>query len=82
MPTVATIDDNRVVIYLNDHDPAHVHVVGAGNAAIFMLHCPDGPPEIAVNHGYSRTQVRRIASALGTMTAALCAAWSDIHDPN
>ena len=43
MPTVWRIGTHRVVIYPNDHRPAHVHVVGRGGEAVFVLHCPDGP---------------------------------------
>lgn len=46
MPTVLRIHGFRVVIYPNDHRPAHVHLVGAGKEAVFHLHCPDGPPEL------------------------------------
>lgn len=42
MPTVARLGGLRVVIYPNDHRPAHVHVIGAGNEAIFVLNCPGG----------------------------------------
>jgi hypothetical protein len=27
----------RIVIYLNDHDPAHVHVFGDGEASISLV---------------------------------------------
>jgi Domain of unknown function (DUF4160) len=45
MPSVDVIDGLRVVIYPNDHRPAHVHVIGSGCEAVFNLHCPEGPPE-------------------------------------
>ncbi len=44
----------RVVIYPNDHRPVHVHVIGGGREAVFDLHCPEGPPEIRENYGFSR----------------------------
>ncbi len=37
VPTVLQIDGLRVVVYLNDHRPAHVHVVGAEGEAVFYL---------------------------------------------
>jgi hypothetical protein len=46
MPTVDDIDGLRVVIYPNDHRPAHVHVIGNGCEAVFKLNCPEGPPEL------------------------------------
>ena len=36
MPTVLRIGGLRVVIYPNDHRPAHVHVIGDGEA-VFIL---------------------------------------------
>jgi hypothetical protein len=32
----------RVAIYPNDHRPAHVHVIGGGGEAVFILNCPGG----------------------------------------
>ena len=46
MPTVLRFDGLRVVIYPDDHRPAHVHVIGAGGEAVFILNCPEGPPEL------------------------------------
>ena len=54
MPTVLCFDGLRVVIYPNDHRPAHVHVIGGGCEAVFDLHCPEGPPELRENYGFSR----------------------------
>jgi len=46
MPTVLRLGALRVVIYPNDHRPAHVHVLGAGGKVVFVLHCPDRPLEL------------------------------------
>ncbi|HEY1452974.1 MAG TPA: DUF4160 domain-containing protein [Roseiarcus sp.] len=46
MPTVLRFDSLHVVIYPNDHRPAHVHVRGAAGEAVFILHCPTGPPAL------------------------------------
>ncbi len=43
MPTVLRFDAYRVVIYTNDHCPAHVHVIGPQGRAIFELNGPKGP---------------------------------------
>lgn len=43
MVTVLRGDGFRVVIYPNDHRPAHVHVIGAEHEAVFNLNCPAGP---------------------------------------
>ncbi len=41
------INNLRVVIWPNDHRPAHVHAKGASSEAVFVLNCPDGPPQFA-----------------------------------
>ncbi len=79
MPTVATLLDCRVVIYPNDHRPAHVHVIGGGSEAVFDLHCPNGPPELRENYGFSRGVVRRLKAALLREIVDLCDNWSQVH---
>jgi hypothetical protein len=81
MPTVLRLGGLRVAIYPNDHQPAHVHVIAADREAAFDLHCPDGPPELRENFGFSRRQVTRITADLANHVVALCNAWEDIHGP-
>jgi hypothetical protein len=69
----------RVVIYPNDHRPAHVHVIGPGCEAVFDLHCPEGPPELRENYDFTRKELGRIADALADPIRALCAQWRVIH---
>jgi hypothetical protein len=78
VPTVLRIGGLRVVIYPNDHRPAHVHVIGDGEA-VSNLHCPQGPPELRECFGFKRADVSRIATALAEHLAALCKQWSAIH---
>jgi hypothetical protein len=79
MPTVLRFDGWRVVIYLNDHRPAHVHVIGADGEAVFILNCPGGPPRLRESFGFSRQTLGRIAACLMAELVFLCAAWSEIH---
>ncbi len=79
MPTVLRFDGLRVVIYPADHRPEHVHVIGAGGEAVFVLHCPDGPPEVRASYGFSRPDVGRIKVALGGNVATLCEEWRRIY---
>jgi hypothetical protein len=79
MPTVLQIDGLRVVIYPNDHRPAHVHVIGNGCEAVFDLCCPGGPPTLRENYGFARRKVTWIRGALGLHLAALCDDWRRIH---
>ena len=72
-------DGMRVVIYPNDHRPAHVHVIGAGKEATFALHCPHGPPTLSASYGFERREVNRISQALGQTLELLCKEWRKIH---
>ncbi|WP_245263361.1 DUF4160 domain-containing protein [Azorhizobium doebereinerae] len=65
--------------YPNDHRPAHVHVVGNGGEAVFLLNCPEGPSELRETYGFSRPEVGRIKSALDAALTRLCEAWRAIH---
>ena len=79
MPTVARIDGLRVVIYPNDHRPAHVHVIGNDCEAVFKLNCPEGPPELRENYGFAAGKLSKIRAALSSRLTGLCAEWSKIH---
>jgi hypothetical protein len=79
MPTVLRFDGLRVVIYPNDHRPAHVHVKGSGGEAVFILNCPDGPPELRESYGFKLQDVRRIEQALTPKLIELCVEWSRHH---
>ena len=82
MPTIHRIDGLRVVIYPNDHRPAHVHVMGQGSEAVFRLHCPDGPPQLRENYGFTPQRLTVALTALTTALAQPCSAWGDIHGPD
>lgn len=79
MPTVHRIEGLRVVIYPNDHRPAHVHVIGADGEVVFFLNCPAGPIELRECFGFGLAEVNRIAGALKEELAVLCKRWREIH---
>ncbi|MET0631797.1 MAG: DUF4160 domain-containing protein [Xanthobacteraceae bacterium] len=79
MPTVLRFDGFNVVIYPADHIPAHVHVFGGGNEAMFNLNCPAGPVVLRENYGFSRRAVARIREALDEVVMMLCDEWRRIH---
>lgn len=79
MPTVLRFDGLRVVIYPNDHRPAHVHVIGAAGEAVFVLQCPDGPPLLRECFGFKSMELNRMIDALARVLADLCRKWSAIH---
>ena len=79
MPTVLRLGGLRVMIYTDDHGPAHVHVVGPEGRAVFLLNCPDGPPTSRGPATMSREVATRAGRELAAHTAALCAHWRTIH---
>jgi hypothetical protein len=79
MPTVLRFEGLRVVIYPNDHRPAHVHVAGRGCEAVFNLQCPTGPAEIRENYRFPRREVKSIERVLTNHLAKLCGEWKSIH---
>jgi hypothetical protein len=79
VPSAARFRGFRVVIYPNDHRPAHVHVIGGGGEAVINLRCPDGPVGLREVYGLSRAAVARITGELQARLAELCAEWERIH---
>jgi hypothetical protein len=47
--------------------------------AVFMLHCPDGPPELRGSYGFKRSDLGSIEETLSDVLASLCAQWKEIH---
>ncbi len=75
MPTVLRIDGLRVVIYPNDHPPAHVHVIGAGWVVVVNLIGPDLREAI----GCREPEARRVLRLIADHRDELMAAWRRIH---
>jgi hypothetical protein len=78
MPTVLRIDGYAILIYFEDHVPAHVHVFSGGNETIINLNCRDGEPEI---RDIYRMKPREVRQALHTVTKHrehLCKMWKEI----
>ena len=68
----------RFVIYTLDHEPAHVHITGAGQAKINLLSA-DGEPEMVQSIGIKRTDMRRLMAEAMEHQAHFLAAWETIH---
>lgn len=79
MPTVLRFGGLRVVIYPNDHRPAHIHVIGSSHECVFKLGCATGTVTLRENYGFSRHDLTRIQHVLLQNLTALCAAWESIH---
>jgi len=73
------LDGLRVVVYPNDHRPAHVHLIGRGCEAVFSLNCPAGPVELRENYGFPSRKVSHVLDVLTANLKDLCRAWEYIH---
>lgn len=78
MITVHRAHGLRVVIFVDDHEPAHVHVFGDGHAKINLVGA-DGAPELVWCEGMSRSEVRRAMRIVVEQQGALLARWREIH---
>lgn len=68
----------RVVIFVDDHLPAHVHVFGDGHAKINLLGAA-GVPELVWADGMTRGEVRRAVRLVNAQQMVLLARWKEIH---
>lgn len=68
----------RVIIFVDDHLPAHVHVFGDGDAKI-NLRSADGSPELVWVEGMTRVEFRRAMRIVLEQQVLLLARWEEIH---
>lgn len=65
-------------IYTADHETAHVHITGAGQAKINLLG-PDGDPEIVSSVGIKRSDLRRLVTEVKERRNHFLQEWERIH---
>jgi hypothetical protein len=78
MVTVLRAEGLRVVIFTNDHVPAHVHVFGDGEAKIDLCGA-NGVPELVWADGMTRSEVRRALRVVASRQSQLLLRWERIH---
>lgn len=78
MVTIHNAEGLRVVIFVDDHGPPHVHVFGDGQAKI-NLSGPDGEPALIWTDGMKRSEVRRAMRIVKEHRELFLVRWSDIH---
>lgn len=69
----------RVVIFIDDHEPAHVHVFGDGQVKINLLG-DNGEPKLVWADGMTRADVRRAMRIVTEHQQSFLQRWRDIHD--
>ena len=78
MVTVYRANGLRFVIFVDDHEPAHVHVFGDGELKVNLL-APDGQVELIWAAGMKRSDVRRAMGLVSEQQILLLQKWKDIH---
>ncbi|MGV0759680.1 DUF4160 domain-containing protein [Tistrella mobilis] len=78
MATVLRVTGFRVVIYVDDHAPAHVHVYGDGHAKINLIGS-EGRPALIWAEDMKQSDVRRAMTIVTEYQAHLLAHWRAIH---
>jgi Domain of unknown function (DUF4160) len=79
MVTVLRQDGFRLVIYLDDHDPPHVHVYAGGADAKIALQSPGGRPAVIRAHAMTRGELRKALQLVTEQQDMLLAKWEEIH---
>jgi hypothetical protein len=69
MVVVHRAHEFRFVIYTFDHEPAHVHITGAGHAKVNLLGPDDA--EVVFSVGIKRGDMRRLLAEIADRRAQL-----------
>lgn len=68
----------RIAIYLEDHEPAHVHVYGDGEMKINLLSA-NGRPKVIDYKGMRAGDIRKALRIVTDNQAMLIAKWKEFH---
>jgi Domain of unknown function (DUF4160) len=79
MPTLFRVGSYRVVVFLNDHRPPHVHVIGAVGRAKFELGATPNDVALVESNGIRATSLRRIAAEIIERHQACLENWKKHH---
>jgi uncharacterized protein DUF4160 len=78
MVTVHREGGFRLVIFTDDHEPAHVHVYGDGSAKI-VLAGTKGTPELLAASRMKEGDIRKAVRIVAEQQDYLLECWSEIH---
>ena len=78
MVTIHRAHGLKFVIYVDDHEPAHVHVFGDGQMKI-VIDGADGLPEAVEAIGMKANVRRRALDVVRDHQDAFRARWNEIH---
>ena len=79
MVTVHREGGFRFAIYLDDHEPAHVHVLKDGEVIVNLVGS-DGRPEVRSSYGTKVADVRRVLRIVEARQADFLEKWREKRD--
>lgn len=79
MPTVHRQAGFRIVIYTNDHQPAHVHVLKGGGEAKFALSLAGEDIQLLMVVGLSAREIKEAGEMVAANNDRLLEEWRRIH---
>jgi hypothetical protein len=79
MVTVFRVRRFRIVIYSNDHRPAHVHAIGPACEAKIALGEVGEHPRLVTNDGLTRAELESVLAQIGERVELLRKRWREIH---
>jgi hypothetical protein len=82
MPTIHRAHGLRFVIFTDDHEPVHVHAIGAGGEAKIDLAGASGEARLVWAAGLSNALVRRALTEATRERNRFIGAWASIHGAN
>lgn len=65
-------------MYVDDHEPPHVHVLGDGELKV-LIDGRGGRPEVLENHGMKTGDLRKAVQEIADRREHLLAAWRRIR---
>ena len=81
MVTVLRDGGLRIVIFVNDHEPAHVHVFADGEAKIDLMQVGE-TPRLVWADCMTNAEIRRAMRIVSKAQADLLERWREIHGPD
>jgi Domain of unknown function (DUF4160) len=72
MPTIATVSGVSIVMYYNDHDPAHFHALHNGSEAVVRI----ADLHVMRNNGLSGSLLHDVCQWAVTNQKALALEWA------
>lgn len=78
MVTIHRAHGLRIIIFTDDHEPAHVHVFGDGQAKVNLIGT-DGAPVLVWAEGMKANDLRRAMQIVRDKQAQFLARWREIH---